>query len=85
VGGGGQGARYALGLAADPTRFHSSVQVIISSFGTLSGAIGEATIAVPIQTAHEVVTNVLNLDDRHVAVVLTRRVDVVLLEFARTP
>ncbi len=42
---GGTGARSALTLAAEPTRFLSSVQVGITSIGILSGAIGEATIA----------------------------------------
>jgi putative hemolysin len=39
------GARAALQLAAEPTRFLSSVQVGITSIGILSGAIGEAAIA----------------------------------------
>jgi putative hemolysin len=39
------GAQHALQLAAEPTRFLSSVQVGITSIGILSGAIGEAAIA----------------------------------------
>lgn len=39
------GARQALLLSADPTRFLSTVQVGITSIGIMSGAIGEATIA----------------------------------------
>jgi putative hemolysin len=39
------GARHALRLASEPTRFLSSVQVGITSVGILSGALGEATIA----------------------------------------
>jgi putative hemolysin len=42
---GRSGARHALALAAEPTRFLSSVQVGITSIGILSGAIGEATLA----------------------------------------
>jgi putative hemolysin len=42
---GGAGARHALELSAEPTRFLSSVQVGITSIGILSGAIGEASIA----------------------------------------
>jgi putative hemolysin len=42
---GGSGARHALDLASEPTRFLSSVQVGITSIGILSGAIGEASIA----------------------------------------
>jgi putative hemolysin len=42
---GGAGARSALTLASEPTRFLSSVQVGITSIGILSGAIGEASIA----------------------------------------
>jgi putative hemolysin len=41
-----RGARDALALASDPTRFLSSVQVGITCIGILSGAIGEAAIAV---------------------------------------
>jgi putative hemolysin len=39
------GARHALQLASEPTRFLSSVQVGITSIGILSGAIGEAAFA----------------------------------------
>ena len=42
---GAVGARQALALAAEPTRFLSSVQVGITSIGILNGAIGEASIA----------------------------------------
>ena len=42
---GSSGARHALVLASEPTRFLSSVQVGITSIGILSGAIGEASIA----------------------------------------
>ena len=42
---GGSGARHALTLASQPTRFLSSVQVGITSIGILNGAIGEASIA----------------------------------------
>ncbi|HSK11422.1 MAG TPA: hemolysin family protein [Vicinamibacterales bacterium] len=43
--GGSVGATRALSLAAEPTRFLSSVQVGITTIGILSGALGEATIA----------------------------------------
>jgi putative hemolysin len=42
---GRSGARRALQLASEPTRFLSSVQVGITSIGILNGAIGEAAIA----------------------------------------
>lgn len=42
---GSSGARPALRLASEPTRFLSSVQVGITSIGILNGAIGEASIA----------------------------------------
>lgn len=42
---GSTGARVALQLASEPTRFLSSVQVGITSIGILSGAIGEASVA----------------------------------------
>ena len=42
---GRSGARHALKLAGEPTRFLSSVQVGITSIGILSGAIGEAALA----------------------------------------
>ena len=41
---GSTGARRALHLASEPTRFLSSVQVGITSIGILNGAIGEATV-----------------------------------------
>lgn len=43
---GSAGARRALALASEPTRFLSSVQVGITSIGILNGAIGEASVAV---------------------------------------
>jgi putative hemolysin len=42
---GNSGARHALALASEPTRFLSSVQVGITTIGILSGAIGEASVA----------------------------------------
>jgi putative hemolysin len=42
-----------LSLAAEPTRFLSSVQVGITSIGILSGAIGEASIASPLRGSLE--------------------------------
>lgn len=42
---GRSGARRALDLGSEPTRFLSSVQVGITCIGILSGAIGEASIA----------------------------------------
>lgn len=53
--GGSSGARHALALASDPTRFLSSVQVGITSIGILNGAIGEGAIAGSIRTALETV------------------------------
>src|SRR5687768_846183 len=50
---GGTGARHALKLAAEPTRFLSSVQVGITSIGILNGAIGEASIARRLRTSIE--------------------------------
>lgn len=47
------GARRAAVLAADPTRFLSSVQVGITSIGILSGAIGEGAIAGRLRTVFE--------------------------------
>jgi putative hemolysin len=41
---GSTGARRALQLASEPTRFLSSVQVGITSIGILNGAIGEAAV-----------------------------------------
>jgi putative hemolysin len=43
--GGSQGARTALGLAVQPTRFLSTVQIGITLIGILSGALGGATVA----------------------------------------
>lgn len=42
---GSAGAGRALELAADPTRFLSSIQVGITTIGILTGAFGEATLA----------------------------------------
>ena len=50
---GGTGARHALKLASEPTRFFSSVQVGITSIGILNGAIGEASIASRLSTSIE--------------------------------
>src|SRR5215203_5721622 len=50
---GNAGARRALTLASEPTRFLSSVQVGITSIGILNGAIGEASIARPLRAAVE--------------------------------
>jgi putative hemolysin len=50
---GSAGAARALALAAEPTRFLSTVQVGITSIGILSGAIGEATLARPLQMVFE--------------------------------
>jgi putative hemolysin len=47
------GARRALALASEPTRFLSSVQVGITCIGILSGAIGEATIAARLRAVLE--------------------------------
>lgn len=43
------GARLALSLADNPTRFLSTVQVGITSIGILSGAVGESAIALHVQ------------------------------------
>jgi putative hemolysin len=43
--GGSAGARHALTLASEPTRFLSSVQVGITSIGILNGAIGGGSVA----------------------------------------
>ena len=51
--GGSSGARHALALGAEPTRFLSSVQVGITSIGIMNGAIGEGSIAGAIRTALE--------------------------------
>ena len=42
-----------LGLASEPTRFLSSVQVGITTIGILSGAIGEASIAARLRAVFE--------------------------------
>lgn len=47
---GSAGARHALTLSSEPTRFLSSVQVGITCIGILSGAIGEASIASRLRT-----------------------------------
>ena len=47
------GARRALALASEPTRFLSSVQVGITCIGILSGAIGEASIAARLRGVFE--------------------------------
>lgn len=46
---GDAGAAEALRLAADPTRFLSTVQVGITVIGVLSGIVGEATLAAPFE------------------------------------
>jgi putative hemolysin len=53
---GSGGARHALALAEDPTRFLSSVQVGITSIGILNGAIGDGAIAGRIRQALEQVS-----------------------------
>jgi putative hemolysin len=50
---GSAGARRALGLAAEPTRFLSTVQVGITFLGIMSGAIGEATITTRLRVLFE--------------------------------
>jgi len=50
---GSAGARHALKLSSEPTRFLSSVQVGITSIGILNGAIGEASIASRLRTSFE--------------------------------
>jgi putative hemolysin len=45
---GSRGARVALGLAEDPGRFLSTVQIGITAIGTLLGAFGGATLAEPL-------------------------------------
>jgi putative hemolysin len=50
---GGTGARHALKLASEPTRFLSSVQIGITTIGILNGAIGEATLASRMRGAFE--------------------------------
>jgi putative hemolysin len=49
--GGSSGARHALALASEPTRFLSSVQIGITTIGILNGAIGEASIAGRLRTS----------------------------------
>jgi len=51
--GGSAGARQALTLSAQPTRFLSSVQVGITSIGILNGAIGDGAIANGIRASLE--------------------------------
>jgi putative hemolysin len=51
--GGSSGARHALTLASEPTRFLSSVQVGITCIGILSGAIGEASVASRLRASFE--------------------------------
>jgi putative hemolysin len=48
---GDRGARTALELADDPTRFLSTVQIGISLIGVLAGAFGGATLAEPLSGA----------------------------------
>jgi putative hemolysin len=55
---GSSGARHALTLASEPTRFLSSVQVGITSIGILNGAIGEASIASRLRASLEQVPGV---------------------------
>ena len=50
---GSAGARHALVLASEPTRFLSSVQVGITSIGILNGAIGDGAIAARIRAGLE--------------------------------
>ena len=50
---GSVGARHALTLASEPTRFLSSVQVGITSIGILNGAIGEASVASRLRASFE--------------------------------
>jgi putative hemolysin len=52
---GSAGARHALALSSEPTRFLSSVQVGITSIGILNGAIGEASIARRLRASFELV------------------------------
>jgi putative hemolysin len=51
--GGSSGARRALHLASEPTRFLSSVQVGITSIGILNGAIGGASVASRLRASFE--------------------------------
>jgi putative hemolysin len=50
---GNSGARHALALASEPTRFLSSIQVGITSIGILNGALGEARPTNPMRAALE--------------------------------
>src|SRR5215207_2019045 len=50
---GSAGAKHALTLSSEPTRFLSSVQVGITCIGILNGAIGEASIASRLRTSFE--------------------------------
>jgi putative hemolysin len=50
---GSAGARKALQLASEPTRFLSSVQVGITTIGILNGAIGEAALVTRLTAAFE--------------------------------
>ena len=50
---GSVGASRALSLAAEPTRFLSSVQVGITTIGIMMGAIGEVTLARPLRAGLE--------------------------------
>lgn len=45
--GGDEGARAAMGLAADPNRFLATVQIGITLVGVLAGALGGATLSQP--------------------------------------
>jgi putative hemolysin len=51
--GGNTGARHALALAAEPTRFLSTVQIGITGIGILNGAIGQGAITRGIQAGLE--------------------------------
>jgi putative hemolysin len=50
---GSSGARHALDLAAEPTRFLSTVQIGITGIGILNGAIGQGAITTGIQAGLE--------------------------------
>ena len=52
---GNTGARRALALASEPTRFLSSVQIGITTIGILSGALGQATIAAKLRAHLELI------------------------------
>ncbi|MBS1178467.1 MAG: hypothetical protein H6R06_2879, partial [Proteobacteria bacterium] len=45
---GDAGARAAVKLGEDPTRFLSTIQIGITSIGVLNGIVGEATLAAPL-------------------------------------